>query len=145
MDHGIESPYRGQCLCGAVKYAVDAIGPRMAHCHCSMCRQFHGAPFATFGEARAADFRWLEGEQLLKSYRAPNGTVRRFCSNCGSSMTFAPANDSGEFVEFTLGTLLDAPELNPDAHVFVGSKARWDYIADQLPQYEAGRESSKLR
>lgn len=60
MDHRIASPYRGQCLCGTVKYAVDAIGPRMAHCHCSMCRQFHGAAFATFGEARAADFCWLQ-------------------------------------------------------------------------------------
>jgi hypothetical protein len=67
-DKGI-SPVHGQCLCGAVKYEVDAIGPRMAHCHCSMCRKFHGAAFATFGEARAEDFRWLEGEHLLSSYQ----------------------------------------------------------------------------
>jgi hypothetical protein len=143
-DKGI-SPVHGQCLCGAVKYEVDAIGPRMAHCHCSMCRKFHGAAFATFGEARAEDFRWLEGEHLLSSYRAANGTVRRFCSRCGSSMTFAPADDPGEFVEFTLGTLIDPPAFHPDAHIFVGFKAAWDHICDQLPQYEAGRGSKLLR
>lgn len=145
MSNGAIPPFRGQCLCGSVKYEVDAIGPRMAHCHCSMCRKFHGAAFATFGEARSEDFRWLEGEALLRDYRADNGTLRRFCSRCGSSLTFAPADDSGELVQFTLGTLLNPPALAPDAHIFVGSKAPWDHICDSLPQYEAGRDSKKLR
>ncbi|WP_428610213.1 GFA family protein [Sedimenticola sp.] len=144
MSNPIQPPLRGQCLCGGVKYQVDAIEPRMAHCHCSMCRKFHGAAFATFGEAKSASFHWLEGEDLLKSYRAENGTVRRFCANCGSSLTFAPPKDTGEYVEFTLGTLVDDPKLTPDAHIFVGSKAGWDHICDQLPQYEAGRGSQQL-
>lgn len=136
--------YHGQCLCGAVQYEVDKIGTKMGHCHCSMCRRFHGAAFATFGEARKSDFRWLAGEALLKSYQAPNGTVRRFCSVCGSSMTFAPANDSGELVEFTLGTLSDEPALKPDAHIFVGSKAGWYKITDSLPQFQTDRDSELL-
>ena len=136
--------YRGQCLCGAVKYEVDEIGSKMAHCHCSMCRRFHGAAFATFGEAHKEDFRWLEGEELLKSYQADNGTVRRFCSVCGSSMTFAPANDTGELVEFALGTLCDPLELRPDAHIYVGSKANWYAIEDGMPQFEEGRDSKQL-
>ena len=144
MSDNPKIPYKGQCLCGAVKYEVDAIGQRMGHCHCSMCRKFHGAAFATFGEARRESFRWLEGEQLLSSYQAPNGTVRRFCSSCGSSMTFAPSNDSGELIEFTLGTLVDQPELTPDAHIFIGSKASWYKISDDLPQFEEGRGSTQL-
>ena len=46
------STYKGLCLCGSIKYAVDKIEPKMGHCHCSMCRKFHGAAFATFGEAK---------------------------------------------------------------------------------------------
>lgn len=144
MSSRENAPLRGQCLCGSVRYEVDAIGPRMAHCHCSMCRKFHGAAFATFGEARVEDFRWLAGEALLTSFQAPNGTVRRFCSRCGSSMTFAPAHDPGIFVEFTLGTLIDPSGCDPDAHIFVGSKADWDHISDPLPQYEAGRDSERI-
>ncbi|MDF1529604.1 MAG: GFA family protein [Sedimenticola sp.] len=144
MSSNHQSSYRGQCLCGAVKYEVDKIGPKMAHCHCSMCRRFHGAAFATFGEAHKKDFRWLKGEDLLKSYLAENGTVRRFCSVCGASMTFAPANDTGELVEFTLGTLSDPLELRPDAHIYVGSKADWYAIEDGMPQFEEGRDSKRL-
>ncbi len=137
--------YHGHCLCGAVKYEVDKIAEKMGHCHCSMCRRFHGAAFATFGEAHRDDFRWLEGEHLLKSYQAPNGTVRTFCSVCGSSLIFAPANDSGELIEFTLGTLDDEPDVKPDAHIFIGSKAGWYEISDQLPQYKAGRDGERLK
>jgi hypothetical protein len=144
MSNHSRRPINGQCLCGAVKYQVDEVGDKMAHCHCSMCRRFHGAAFATFGEARKEDFHWVEGEQLLQSYKAPNGTVRRFCSVCGSSMTFAPANDSGDLIEFTLGTLVDQPALTPDAHIFIGSKASWYAIEDSLPQFEEGRDSKQL-
>lgn len=132
-------PKTGSCLCGSVKYEVDRIEPRMGHCHCSMCRKFHGAAFATLGEAESRHFRWLAGEDKLEAYAAPNGTVRRFCKLCGSSMTFASADDTGELVEFALGTLDSDIDLNPDAHIYVGSKANWVEISDDLPQYDAGR------
>ncbi len=38
----------------------------MAHCHCSMCRKFHGAAFSTYGEAKIENFKWLQGEGFLK-------------------------------------------------------------------------------
>ncbi len=63
MDVNLTGPYRGQCLCGGVQYEVVQIGAKMGHCHCTMCRKFHGAAFATYGEARAEDFRWLAGEE----------------------------------------------------------------------------------
>lgn len=138
-------PYRGGCLCGAVQYEVDSFNSRMAHCHCSMCRKFHGAPFATFGEAKAADFRWLQGEDELVEYQADNGTTRCFCRHCGSSMTFASAGRGGDVVEVALGTLDSNLDLSPDAHIFVGSKANWSEIHDTLPQYVADRKSQRLK
>jgi hypothetical protein len=41
----------------------------------------------------------------------------------------------GEFVHVTLGTLGDTPTIRPSAHIFVGSKAPWYSITDQLPQH----------
>ncbi|MCK4707552.1 MAG: GFA family protein [Gammaproteobacteria bacterium] len=132
-------PYTGQCLCGSIKYQVDKIEPKIAHCHCSMCRKFHGAAFATFGEAVKKNFHWLEGKSLLKSYVASNRTTRQFCNNCGSSLTFlSPAFP--HLVEFSLGTLDSNITLKPDAHIFTGSKACWYDITDKLPQYKEWRK-----
>lgn len=144
MTSEIKKPLTGQCLCGAVKYEVDQIEPQMGHCHCSMCRKFHGAAFATYGEADIENFRWIQGEACLKDFIAENGTRRRFCTNCGSSMTFAPTTDDQTVVEFALGTLDGDIELRPDVHIFVSSKANWLEISDELPQFEAGRQSKRL-
>lgn len=132
--------HQGGCLCGQVRYAASAFEPKMAHCHCSMCRKFHGAAFATFGSVKQANFRWLQGEHLLIAYQAPNGTVRRFCQHCGSSLTFAASVEANEVIEVTLGTLDTPLNQQPDAHIYVDSKANWDLITDDLPQYAAGRD-----
>lgn len=129
----------GSCLCGSVKFQVTDIGEKMANCHCSMCRKFHGAAFATFGEVSVENFVWLKGKELLSSYRAENGTVRQFCSNCGSSLIFKPANDKNEVVEFSLGCLDSDIERTPDANIFTKYKANWYEITDDLPQFEEGR------
>ena len=35
-----------------------------------------------------------------------------------------------------MGTLVDDPSIGPAAHIFVGSKAGWFTITDDLPQYQ---------
>lgn len=137
----VPANYHGQCLCGAVKYEVDHIEPRMGHCHCSMCRKFHGAAFATFGEALSTDFRWLQGEHDLQSYQAENGTVRQFCRHCGSSMTFSSSAYTTDVIEFALGTLDSELDVKPDAHIFTKYKANWSVICDDLPLYAESRET----
>ena len=141
----MSGPYKGGCLCGAVRYEVDEFSPRMAHCHCSMCRKFHGAAFATYGEVKLSHFRWLKGEGDLQAYTADNGTTRRFCRHCGSSMTFVSKNYPDEIVEVALGTLDSYLEMSPDAHVYVDFKAGWTEIHDSLPQYTEDRKSRRLK
>jgi hypothetical protein len=143
MSDSNNRPYQGQCLCGLIQYEVDEIEPRMGHCHCSMCRKFHGAAFATYGEAKADNFHWVAGEGHLKTYLAPNGTKRQFCGNCGSSLTFVPSDDTGESIEFSLGTLESKIELRPDAHIFTDYRASWYEVSDDLPQFPEGRDSKE--
>ena len=139
VDEINKEPYKGQCLCGSIKYQVDEIESRMGHCHCTMCRKFHGAAFSTYGEAKIENFHWLGGKKFIKSYVAPNGTIRKFCGNCGSSLIFIPSNDAGERVEFSLGTLDSDIKLKPDAHLFTNYKACWYDIADHLPRFSEAR------
>ena len=138
-------PYQGSCLCNAIRFEVDEFEPRTGSCHCSMCRKFHGAAFATLAEARRENFRWLVGEELLKGYTADNGTTRSFCSNCGSSLMFASPNADPDLVEISLGCFDDEVPIRPDAHIYVASGAKWAHPEDNLPQYEAGRDSARLK
>jgi hypothetical protein len=34
-----------------------------------------------------------------------------------------------------MGSLVDPPSIRPEAHIFVGSKAEWHEITDDLPQF----------
>jgi hypothetical protein len=135
--------YHGSCLCGAVQYEVDQLEPRMAQCHCRMCRKFHGAAHSTYGEAKLENFRWTRGEEELAEYVASNHTTRQFCRICGSSMTFTPSHGAGGLIEFSLATLDCDIRERPDAHVFVDFKADWSMICDDLPQYREGRDSPR--
>lgn len=136
--------YRGSCLCGKIRFEVDQFAPQTGNCHCSMCRKFHGAAYATIAEAEQRHFRWTAGEDLLKGYIADNGTTRRFCSNCGSSLTFSSPRADPNLVEIALGCFDDEVPIRPDAHIYVASGASWARPDDGLPQFEAGRDSARI-
>ena len=132
--------HTGQCLCGKIKYEVKQIGSKIGHCHCTMCRKFHGAAFSTFAEAKMSDFHWLQGDIFLHTYTADNGTKRKFCQNCGSSLIFESASESHDVIEFSLATLDQPPMLTPDAHIYLSTKVSWLELSDDLPKYLNGRE-----
>ncbi|MDV7341434.1 GFA family protein [Terasakiella sp. A23] len=136
---------KGSCLCGDISYKVKDIGERMGHCHCSMCRKFHGAAYATFGEVSAENFVWTKGESQVASFKGENGTIRKFCPNCGSSLIFEASGASGEIVEFALATLDDEVPLNPDAHIYTDYKASWAFVDDGLPCYHEGRDGEPIK
>ena len=52
---------RGRCLCGDVAFEVSADIGMVTHCHCSMCRKFHGSAFATHGAVTARRLSVAEG------------------------------------------------------------------------------------
>ncbi|WP_395373618.1 GFA family protein [Marinicella sp. W31] len=141
MTKALKQPLTGRCLCGGIVYEVDLIQPKMSHCHCQMCRRFHGAAFATYGEAKPEHFRWVQGESLLSEYQAENQTTRRFCKKCGSSMTFQPAHNPKQLIEFALATLDGDIPNRPDVHIFTDYKASWFTITDDLPRHSEGRNS----
>lgn len=136
--------YTGGCLCGAVRFEAGAICRQVAHCHCSMCRKFHGAAFATIASVPRSEFRWVSGEDALKSYTAENRTTRTFCGECGSSLMFSSPRAPEDVVEIALGTFDGGVPVEPDAHIFVGSRASWVAVKDDLPRFKEGRDSELL-
>jgi hypothetical protein len=124
----------GSCLCGAVRYRVaDAFGYAL-NCHCSQCRRATGAAFKPFAGIERGSLRLVAGGDNLLIYGAPESAHDVHCRTCGSLLYSVVRG--GAFVHVTLGTLVDAPTIRPTGHIFVGSKARWFTITDDLPQAE---------
>jgi len=137
--------YQGSCLCKAVRFEIDEFLPQASHCHCSMCRKFHGAAYATFVGVTHSSFRWVEGEEVLRAYTATNGTTRTFCGHCGSSLTFSSPKALQNVIEIALGAIDDDVPVNPSAHIFVDSAANWTALDDDLPQFREGRDSARVQ
>src|SRR5690606_8685060 len=95
-DTNMSKRYRGSCLCGMVAFVLDQFLGPADHCHCSMCRKFHGAAYATFVSVERQAFHWVSGQELVSDYMAPNGTVRSFCGRCGSSLFFVGAEAAAD-------------------------------------------------
>jgi hypothetical protein len=125
---------QGACLCGKMRYEIDGPLFDVANCHCSMCRRFHGAAFASYARIDIRNFRWLSGEDLLAVFESSPGKGWAFCRVCGSSLGVP---DSGKLSDVALGLLEGDPCVRPTDHIFVGSRAKWHEITDALPQHEA--------
>ena len=132
---------KGSCLCGGIRYEIDASLERVTNCHCSQCRKASGASFATNASAPATSFRIVEGADLLREWESSPGIRRCFCGRCGSPIV--KRNEARpEIVRLRLGTLDMNPGVKPSRHVFAGSKAAWVEITDGLPVFEKGADSA---
>lgn len=127
---------RGSCLCGGVAYLIEGEAERIHNCHCSRCRKARAAAYASNLFAAAGGVRFIRGEDSLASYKVPEAArfTQVFCRVCGAIL---PRVDRERGVAIVpLGTLDDDPGLRPQCHIFVGSKAVWYAIVDDLPQYD---------
>ncbi|MBC7493053.1 MAG: GFA family protein [Novosphingobium sp.] len=138
-------PISGSCLCGQIRFAIDGkIGP-VGQCHCSKCRKVSGTDGNAVFYTAAANFRWLMGQDEIRTYRIPGGGgwQSSFCATCGSPMPHTGGEGKIYFVP--AGLLDDDPGFRGyAAHIFVGSKAPWVCISDTAPQYDEGFDSMRL-
>jgi hypothetical protein len=123
----------GKCLCGAIQYEVADEFSYAANCHCSNCRRTTGSAFKPFAGIARDKLRLTHGEDQLMRYGDPTGHDAH-CRACGS-LLYSVVRE-GRFVHVAMGTLIDAPTIRPDKHIFVGSKAPWFTITDDLPQFQ---------
>ncbi|MGE0094758.1 MAG: GFA family protein [Alphaproteobacteria bacterium] len=123
----------GSCYCGAVRYTVADEFRYAANCHCSGCRRATGGAFKPFAGIEHDKLCVTQGAERLMTYGDEMGHDAH-CQVCGSLLYSVVR--SGAFVHVAMGTLVDAPSVRPDKHIFVGSKAPWFTITDDLPQYQ---------
>ena len=123
----------GRCACKAVSYEVSDEFVAAYNCHCSRCRALTGSAFLPSGEIAREKFTVTSGAESLLVEGDPGGTHAVRCGECLSLMYWAPRDG---YFRIPYGTLADEPTLKPMGHMFVGSKAPWYEIRDELPQYD---------
>ena len=123
----------GKCRCGAVRYEVLDAFLYAANCHCSECRAATGSAFKPFAGIEREKLSITAGIDEIAVFGEDDLNDTR-CGACGSFL-FSVVRD-GAFVHVAMGSLIDAPTIRPTGHIFVGSKAAWFEITDDLPQFD---------
>ncbi len=127
--------YTGGCFCGKVTFEITATIDNIIYCHCSQCRKLQGSAYATNGVVDSEHFKMTCGEADLTAHKLSATQTRFFCRHCGSPIKSENKKRPGK-VRVRLGTIDSEIKEQPQAHIFVASKANWDTICDDLPQYE---------
>jgi len=133
----MNSTYHGSCLCNKVTFRVNGFSAQAANCHCTMCQKFHGSAFGTL--VGVVGLNWNSGFECLKHYTAPNGTIRTFCQECGSSLGFRGKNAPLEEIELAIATFNDEIPVKIDAQIFTNYRANWCALQADLPTFNEGR------
>jgi len=123
----------GGCYCGAVRYRVADAFRYAANCHCSRCRAATGSAFKPYAGIEREQLELTEGADALFVVGEENDNDTR-CARCGS-LLFSVVRE-GQYVHVAMGSLVDEPSIRPAGHIFVGSKAPWFEITDDLPQFD---------
>ena len=121
----------GKCECGAVHYEVPDAFLYAGNCHCSNCRAGTGSAFKPFAGIERERLQVTNGADRLLVWGDDHGNHTR-CGVCGS-LLYSVVRD-GAYVHVAMGSLVDEPSIRPSEHIFVGSKAPWFEITDDLPQ-----------
>lgn len=124
----------GGCLCGTVRYQVRGPALWSVNCHCSSCRAACGAAYWTTACWPMSRFEFVEG--VPAGYHAPSGTVRHFCGDCGTTLSYEGPRFPGE-VHVGVGTLDDPDSCPPHLHVWTCEKIGWVDTGD-LPALARG-------
>ncbi len=121
--------WTGGCLCGSIRYRASEAPHWASYCHCGMCRKISGAPFTGYVQFPEGSFVWTQGKP--SQYPSSSGVTRRFCGDCGSSLTF----EADGVLFLTLGSLDFPEQVAFDCHTYTSSRLPGIELVDGLPHF----------
>ncbi|MGE0634530.1 MAG: GFA family protein [Pseudobdellovibrionaceae bacterium] len=126
--------YIGSCLCKEISFEIDGEFEKFFFCHCGRCRKGTGSAHGANLFSRTAKFKWISGEQLVKTYGVANTRfAKSFCKNCGSAMPTIRENNS---IVVPAGSLDCDIDFIPTGHIHMASKANWDHDLENVAKFE---------
>jgi hypothetical protein len=123
--------FSGGCMCGSLRYAArDRIDA--GYCHCRMCQRSSGAPVLAWVSFPAQAFAYESGSPAV--YRSSDHGQREFCPSCGTQVAFRDTLRKTN-VDVNIGSLDHPDAVEPQYHIWIGSRVAWFDTADDLPRY----------
>ena len=125
----MDKPASGGCLCGAIRYTVDAPLKNVSACHCTHCRKTSGAGSSHNAIIATSALTINTGtpKRYVDTADSGNTLYRFFCGDCGSSL-FSRREKMPEMTVLKVGTLDDASQLTLAMNIWTGSALPWMHI-----------------
>src|SRR5262245_13991937 len=95
-----------------------------------------GSAFLPWGEIEREKLTLTKGADALMVIGDAEAHHGMRCAACGSLLYWTVHHHDRWWIRVPYGALVDEPALRPTAHMFVGSKASWHEITDDLPQHD---------
>ncbi len=124
----------GSCNCEGVHFEIRTQPDYIYVCHCSICRAWTGNNGVAVVVIPTADFKWIKGEDLIRTWRKPGyDWLSSFCTVCGSAL---PGPNGPDTMFIPAGLIKSGGDLlKIGDHIFVDSRASWDVIGDDGCQH----------
>jgi hypothetical protein len=112
-------PYHGACLCGTVRYRVNARPLTITACHCDACKKMSGATNLLVFTVPKDGFAHLSGALLRFRRTAASGNQSDVvhCAVCGTRLWHEP--QAFPVMTIAAGTLDDPSWVVPASEIWV--------------------------
>jgi hypothetical protein len=122
----------GRCVCGAVRLEIDVPAVWAWHDHSAASRHAQGCAYATYVGSWRSRFRILEGAEHIGRFEdAEAGTVRSFCTQCGTPLIYERAR-SPQIVNIPRALFIGRTGREPRYHTSLHERADWEYAGEPL-------------
>jgi hypothetical protein len=128
----------GGCLCGGVAFELTEPPRTAGYCHCTRCQRRTGTGSSVQARIDGRTLHLLRGEELLRSWRHPDGGfLKTFCRECGAHLFSANPDDPTQ-MSVRLGAFDGDPGVRPTWRAHVDSAAPWAPVPDDGLERFAG-------
>jgi len=126
----------GSCLCGAIRYTVNAPITELRACHCTHCQKASGASGSVNAAVPSSAFKLTQGTPKRHTGVADSGRTlhRYFCGDCGSPI-YSQRAATPELMMVRAGTLDDSSSLKISTNIWTKSARGWGYIDPASKQF----------
>lgn len=137
-------PVTGSCLCGAIRFRLDAPVKELRACHCRNCQKASGAGGSVNAVAPSAAFRITQGTPKRYSARADSGRLlhRFFCGDCGSPI-YSQRETAPETVVVRAGAFDNAGDMKIVANIWTKSARPWATLDPASQQHPGQPDAPK--
>ena len=130
----------GRCLCGEVRFEINAPATGTNFCHCRMCQRFSGGQMVAVAHFPREAIRFTRGAPKYfrndpKYYASSPIAERGFCGTCGSSLIYRGLTAQWlDWIVVHVSSLDNPKDFPPTWHLGVESQMPWAETYDALPR-----------